>query len=276
MLPTESAGQDRGPAPSPFGRLQSAGWLGMLWRSNACTRGSATAPPPSEDRFDWAPYASRPGRSHYEAVGASLLLPLLAAACSLPLSGLRSTPFPHQPPPAPLLSASAAPTSPASRLALPRFAPLQRGQCPRGGERPPRNRPSSRLPQSARRVSLLHASAVGREGQPHRARRLLRVARQGRHDVRRQREALGNPPTRVLPAAESGNSVTWAPSGMTFYAPNKGEQPTLLVAALSSGSYCASSSTPSSPAMRLGQRWCCPATGACVTRCPVPMAVFTR
>jgi aldose sugar dehydrogenase len=43
----------------------------------------------------------------------------------------------------------------------------------------------------------------------------------------------GNPPDRVPPVAESGNSVTWAPSGMTFYSPRAGEQPTLLVAGLS-------------------------------------------
>src|SRR5205807_8582853 len=41
----------------------------------------------------------------------------------------------------------------------------------------------------------------------------------------------GSPPARVPPAAESGTTV-WAPSGMTFYTPRKGEQSTLLVATL--------------------------------------------
>lgn len=40
------------------------------------------------------------------------------------------------------------------------------------------------------------------------------------------------PATRVPPVAESGASVAWAPSGMTFYAPRKDERPTLLVAEL--------------------------------------------
>ncbi len=44
--------------------------------------------------------------------------------------------------------------------------------------------------------------------------------------------AQGNlPGSRTGPVVESGNS-TWAPSGMTFYAPTKDEQPTLLVAEL--------------------------------------------
>lgn len=40
------------------------------------------------------------------------------------------------------------------------------------------------------------------------------------------------PAQRVPPLAESGASTAWAPSGMTFYAPAKDEQPTLLVATL--------------------------------------------
>jgi glucose/arabinose dehydrogenase len=43
----------------------------------------------------------------------------------------------------------------------------------------------------------------------------------------------GNPPDRVPPVAESGNSVTWAPSGMAFYTPDQRQQQTLLVATLS-------------------------------------------
>jgi aldose sugar dehydrogenase len=43
----------------------------------------------------------------------------------------------------------------------------------------------------------------------------------------------GNPPDRVAPVAESGNSVTWAPSGLAVYSPARGQQPTLLVATLS-------------------------------------------
>lgn len=42
----------------------------------------------------------------------------------------------------------------------------------------------------------------------------------------------GNLPDRVPPLVESGGSVAWAPSGMTFYSPSKDEQPTLLVATL--------------------------------------------
>ena len=42
----------------------------------------------------------------------------------------------------------------------------------------------------------------------------------------------GNPPDRVPPVAESGNSVTWAPSGMAFYTPEQRQQATLLVATL--------------------------------------------
>ena len=40
------------------------------------------------------------------------------------------------------------------------------------------------------------------------------------------------PEARVPPVAESGRTTTWAPSGMTFYAPSKDEQPTLLLAEL--------------------------------------------
>ena len=40
------------------------------------------------------------------------------------------------------------------------------------------------------------------------------------------------PEARVPPVAESGRTITWAPSGMTFYAPSKDEQPTLLLAEL--------------------------------------------
>lgn len=43
----------------------------------------------------------------------------------------------------------------------------------------------------------------------------------------------GNPPERVPAVAESGNSITWAPSGMTLYSPDRNEQQTLLVAMLS-------------------------------------------
>jgi aldose sugar dehydrogenase len=42
----------------------------------------------------------------------------------------------------------------------------------------------------------------------------------------------GGLPARVPPLAESGASTAWAPSGMTFYAPAKDEQPSLLVATL--------------------------------------------
>lgn len=42
----------------------------------------------------------------------------------------------------------------------------------------------------------------------------------------------GNPPDRVPTVAESGNDATWAPSGMTSYRPDPGQQPTLLVATL--------------------------------------------
>jgi glucose/arabinose dehydrogenase len=41
----------------------------------------------------------------------------------------------------------------------------------------------------------------------------------------------GNPPQRVPPVAES-DDTTWAPSGLTFYRPDPGQRPTLLVAAL--------------------------------------------
>ena len=47
-----------------------------------------------------------------------------------------------------------------------------------------------------------------------------------------QPQDYGNPPERVAPVAESGNSVTWAPSGLAVYSPDKREQPTLLVATL--------------------------------------------
>ena len=40
------------------------------------------------------------------------------------------------------------------------------------------------------------------------------------------------PAARVPPIAESGRTTAWAPSGMTFYAPSKDEQPTLLLAEL--------------------------------------------
>ena len=42
----------------------------------------------------------------------------------------------------------------------------------------------------------------------------------------------GSPPDRVPPVAESGNSVTWAPSGLAVYSPARNQQPTLLVALL--------------------------------------------
>jgi aldose sugar dehydrogenase len=42
----------------------------------------------------------------------------------------------------------------------------------------------------------------------------------------------GNPPARVPPVAESGNSVTWAPSGLAVFSPDRGQQPTLLAALL--------------------------------------------
>jgi aldose sugar dehydrogenase len=42
----------------------------------------------------------------------------------------------------------------------------------------------------------------------------------------------GSLPARTPPLAESGSSVAWAPSGMTFYAPAKDQRPTLLVAEL--------------------------------------------
>lgn len=47
-----------------------------------------------------------------------------------------------------------------------------------------------------------------------------------------QPQDYGNPPERVPPVAESGNSVTWAPGGLAVYSLDKGEQPTLLVATL--------------------------------------------
>ena len=47
-----------------------------------------------------------------------------------------------------------------------------------------------------------------------------------------QPQNYGNPPERVPPVAESGNSVTWAPSGLAAYSPSPDEQPTLLVATL--------------------------------------------
>ncbi|TMC11376.1 MAG: PQQ-dependent sugar dehydrogenase [Chloroflexi bacterium] len=40
------------------------------------------------------------------------------------------------------------------------------------------------------------------------------------------------PAARVPPIAVSGDSTVWAPSGMTFYAPSRTEQPTLLVTEL--------------------------------------------
>jgi glucose/arabinose dehydrogenase len=42
----------------------------------------------------------------------------------------------------------------------------------------------------------------------------------------------GSLPARIPPLAESGSSVAWAPSGITFYSPAKDQLPTLLVATL--------------------------------------------
>jgi glucose/arabinose dehydrogenase len=42
----------------------------------------------------------------------------------------------------------------------------------------------------------------------------------------------GNLPARIPPLVESGASVAWAPSGMTFYSPAKDEQPALLLSEL--------------------------------------------
>jgi glucose/arabinose dehydrogenase len=48
-----------------------------------------------------------------------------------------------------------------------------------------------------------------------------------------QPQDYGNPPERVAPVAESGNSVTWAPGGLAVYSPAKDQQPSLLAATLS-------------------------------------------
>jgi glucose/arabinose dehydrogenase len=59
-------------------------------------------------------------------------------------------------------------------------------------------------------------------------------------------------PSRIPPVLESG-SDTWAPSGMTFYAPRPGEQPTLLVASLKASNLLRLKIDPSNPAHLLGQ-----------------------
>jgi glucose/arabinose dehydrogenase len=48
----------------------------------------------------------------------------------------------------------------------------------------------------------------------------------------RTRFGQGSLPDRAGPLAESGGGTVWAPSGMTFFAASKGEQPTLFVAEL--------------------------------------------
>ena len=63
----------------------------------------------------------------------------------------------------------------------------------------------------------------------------------------------GNPPDRVPPVAWSGNSVTWAPSGMTFYSPRAGEQPTLLVAGLAAQALLRFTIPPESPGTSSGE-----------------------
>jgi glucose/arabinose dehydrogenase len=63
----------------------------------------------------------------------------------------------------------------------------------------------------------------------------------------------GNPPDRVAPVAESGNSVTWAPSGLAVYSPARGQQPTLLVATLSGVALRRFIIDPAQPSRSTGQ-----------------------
>jgi glucose/arabinose dehydrogenase len=68
-----------------------------------------------------------------------------------------------------------------------------------------------------------------------------------------QPQNYGNPPERVPTVAESGNSVTWAPSGIAVYAPDKGEQPTLLVATLTGQALRRFILDPANPGHATGQ-----------------------
>ena len=61
------------------------------------------------------------------------------------------------------------------------------------------------------------------------------------------------PAQRIPPLAESGGSTVWAPSGMTFYAPAKDEQPTLIVAQLSGQALRRFLIDPADPAKAAGQ-----------------------
>jgi glucose/arabinose dehydrogenase len=63
---------------------------------------------------------------------------------------------------------------------------------------------------------------------------------------------FGNPPDRVPTVAESGNT-TWAPSGMTAYRPDPGQQPTLLVAALAGQQLRRFFVDPANPGQSTGQ-----------------------
>jgi glucose/arabinose dehydrogenase len=63
----------------------------------------------------------------------------------------------------------------------------------------------------------------------------------------------GSLPDRVPPLAESGASVVWAPSGMTFYTPSKDELPTLLVATLKGQALRRFIFDPSDPSKITGQ-----------------------
>jgi aldose sugar dehydrogenase len=60
-------------------------------------------------------------------------------------------------------------------------------------------------------------------------------------------------PNRTPPIAESGDS-TWAPSGMTFYAPTAGQQPTLLIAALTGENLMRLVIDPADPSHVTGQQ----------------------
>jgi glucose/arabinose dehydrogenase len=59
-------------------------------------------------------------------------------------------------------------------------------------------------------------------------------------------------PSRVPPLVESGND-TWAPSGMTFYAPRSTEQATLLVASLKAGNLLRLKIDPANPGHLVAQ-----------------------
>jgi glucose/arabinose dehydrogenase len=59
-------------------------------------------------------------------------------------------------------------------------------------------------------------------------------------------------PARLAPMIESGND-TWAPSGMTFYAPRSTEQQTLLVASLKAGDLLRLTIDPANPGRLVAQ-----------------------